>query len=283
MILPTRSMPTYTGTGRTSTYLREHHLRKAAKNNQKITSFFWPQAKPSNQFTSHYQITDIPLSPALTQSLSPSSNVTGLTGMMLTSESNTSSPSHNSEDESGTRMDVTQLALDLTSAELNHSGSGLADGDNIDADIPLTSFLDTTGDDEVTETNSKPVLETISRLMEEAKKYKSFTSMFYLDSLQRFITLWTKYQGNPKIKAPMLKASHVIAVSIGKGPYMARKIRALYQYISQFRTLPPISKGNHHAHPSLLNNERIASAVRRYLTVLANGEVSVGRGQYNQY
>ena len=180
MILPTRSMQTYTGAGRTSTYLREHHLQKAAKNNQKITSFFQPQAKPSNQFTSHCQITDIPWSPALTQSLSPSSNVIGLTGMMLTSESNTSSPSYNSEDESGTRMDVTQLALNLTSAELNHSGSGLADGDNTDADILLTSFLDMTGDDKVTETNSKPVLKTISRLMEEAKK------VIYLHVLSRF-------------------------------------------------------------------------------------------------
>ena len=169
------------------------------------------------------------------------------------------------EDESGTGIDVTQLALDLTSAELNYSGSGLVDGDNTDADILLILFLDMTGDDKVTETNLKLVLKMISRLMEEAKEYKSFTSMFYLDSLQRFIALWTKYQGNPKIKTPMLNASHVIAVSIGKDSYMAWKIQALYRYISQFHTLPPTSKGNHHAHPSLLNNEWIALGNQAYL------------------
>ena len=43
--LPTWSMPAYTGSGRTSTYLREQQLREAAKNNQKITTFFKPKPR----------------------------------------------------------------------------------------------------------------------------------------------------------------------------------------------------------------------------------------------
>ncbi|KAF8546588.1 hypothetical protein OG21DRAFT_1479657 [Imleria badia] len=119
----------------------------------------------------------------------------------------------------------------------------------------------------------EPILETVNKLLEQAKKYKSFTSTFYLNSLKQFINLNTKYHTNPKIKRPMQKVSHAIATSIGKGPYMAHKIRALYRYVSQFRTLPPTNKGNHHAHLTLLDNERITLAMRRYLTVLANSKL----------
>ncbi|KAF8526566.1 hypothetical protein BU17DRAFT_62059 [Hysterangium stoloniferum] len=104
------------------------------------------------------------------------------------------------------------------------------------------------------------VAKTVKKLIVDAKKYKSFTSLFYLNSFKQFIELWEKYQQNPRIKAPMKKASHAIAASIGKRPYMARKIRKLYRYVTHFQTLPPASKGKHHAHPSLLNNERIAQA-----------------------
>jgi len=77
----------------------------------------------------------------------------------------------------------------------------------------------------------------------------------------------------------MIKASHTIAVSIGKGPYMARKIRALYRHVAHFQTLPPTNVRKHHAHPSLLNNEQIAQAIRQYLTVLHDGEVSKSLAQ----
>jgi hypothetical protein len=66
-----------------------------------------------------------------------------------------------------------------------------------------------------------------------------------------------------------------VATLAGRGPYFARKLRLLAVYIERFHTLPPINSGKHHAHPSLLNDERVAHAVRRYLTVLAAGEVSV--------
>lgn len=138
--------------------------------------------------------------------------------------------------------------------------------------IAATDFLDVTEDDnDVAESIS--VIESVKRLMHDAKKYRSFTALFHLNSLQQFIELWEKYKQNPRIKAPMVKASHTVSTSVGKGPYFARKIRKLYRYVAQFRTLPPLSTGKYHTHPSLLNDERVAQAVRRYLTVLRDGEV----------
>ncbi|KIJ25471.1 hypothetical protein M422DRAFT_273562, partial [Sphaerobolus stellatus SS14] len=83
-----------------------------------------------------------------------------------------------------------------------------------------------------------------------------------------------KFQLSPQIKNPITLASEAVAVSIGKGKYFARKIRSLTRYIGRFRTLPPATAGKHNAHPSLLNDERISQAVRRYLTVLADGEIT---------
>ena len=150
----------------------------------------------------------------------------------------------------------------------------VADGTKVDATKePATNFLDMTEDDSDT-VESISVLESVKKLIIDAKKYKSFTSLFYLTSLKQFVELWEKYKQNPRIAAPMVKASHIVASSVGKGPYVARKIRTLYRYVAQFHTLPPTNTGKHHTHPSLLNNERVAQAVHRYLTVLSDGEVS---------
>jgi len=116
-------------------------------------------------------------------------------------------------------------------------------------------------------------LESVEALIASAKRFRSFTPLFYLNAVKEFIKLWDKYKKNPRIKAPMIKVSHAISTAIGKGPYMARKIRKLYRYIARFQALPPVSRGKHHAHPSLLNDERVMQAVHRYLTVLANGQV----------
>ena len=250
-------MPTYSGTGCTSRYLRERNLREAAKDNKKITSFF--QLKPS--ILSHHHVQPIHGSP--TPSLNPSISIVMPNPPITICD--TVLPVSNNEPEPSKPTDLPILPDD-SNDESNKSAnrgpqSDLLDPEQpIDNDIdetnsPLSLFLDTTGDDEVTESNTEPVLETVDKLLEQAKKYKSSTSIFYLNSLKQFINLNMKYQANPKIKQPMQKASHAIAASIGKGPYMARKICALYRYVSQFRTLPPTNKGNHHAHPTLLDNE----------------------------
>ncbi|KAG8213188.1 hypothetical protein J3R82DRAFT_11644 [Butyriboletus roseoflavus] len=78
-----------------------------------------------------------------------------------------------------------------------------------------------TNDNDEKGSHTEPVLEMIKRLTLEAKKYKSFTLLFYLNSLIQFIDLWEKYWWNPKINQSMQKASCIIAVSVGKGLYMA--------------------------------------------------------------
>ncbi|KAF9225674.1 hypothetical protein BS17DRAFT_765486 [Gyrodon lividus] len=133
-------------------------------------------------------------------------------------------------------------------------------------------FLDMTGDDSDSE-NLVPIIDTVKQLIKDVKKYKTFTLLLHLNALKQFIELWEKYKRIPKICAPKMKASHTVAMSIGKGPYMACKICTLYKYVKRFQTLPLVSSGKHHAHPSLLNHEQIMQAIRRYLTALADGEI----------
>ncbi|KIJ43225.1 hypothetical protein M422DRAFT_253429 [Sphaerobolus stellatus SS14] len=126
------------------------------------------------------------------------------------------------------------------------------------------------------DSNGTPVtvIDSINKLIAESKKFKAFTPLMHLHAVKQFIKLRDHYKMHPKIKNPILRASAVVAQSIGKGPYFARKIRQLHKYIQEFRTLPPVNSGKHHAHPSLLNNESINTAVRRYLTVIADGEIT---------
>lgn len=227
-------MPTYSGTGRTTTYLRERKLRKGAENNTKITSFFTPkQVQPQGA-----AITD------------------------LATSSNSDSDSDESRSTSEAEPEATSLEKDAITRSQQEAAQ---------------PFLDTAVDDDDDDNSGlepPPVIDIVNTLIMEAKKFKSFTSLMHLHALKQFIELWEKYKHIPRICAPMMKASHTVAVSIGKGPYMARKLRTLYKYVARFRMLPPMSAGKHHAHPSLLNNERIAQAIRRYLTVLTDGEVS---------
>ncbi|KIJ53154.1 hypothetical protein M422DRAFT_242272 [Sphaerobolus stellatus SS14] len=118
------------------------------------------------------------------------------------------------------------------------------------------------------------VIASVNKLIMEAKHFKSFTSLMHLHAVKRFIELRDRYIAHPKIKNPITKASLTVATSIGKGRYFARKIRHMHKYIDHFRTLPPVNSGKHHAHPSLLNNEDLKTAIRRYLTVLKNGEIT---------
>lgn len=232
-------MPTYSGTARTSTYLRKRKMREGAKNNMTITSFWAPKPRARDTANDPQNESGSPSEP---------------------------SPTSTSD------IDITSESIDdIPTFEIQQEAAH--------------PFLDMTADDDDNHdfTEPTPVIDTVKKLIIEAKKFKSFTSLVHLHALKQFIELWDKYKRNPRIKAPMMKSSRAVAVSIGKGPYMARKIRTLYKYVARFHTLPPVSAGKHHGHPSLLNNERIAQAVRRYLTVLSDGEVSQPINEYCQW
>lgn len=137
-------------------------------------------------------------------------------------------------------------------------------------------FLDPAGD-EIEEGGSMEdsVRLRLEKLIKMAKKHKSAAALFKLHTLKMYLELYAKMKLNPRISNPAQRASLSIARSVGRGAYFARQLRHLKLYVHRFGTLPPSRTGKHHAHPSLLNNEHIAVAVRRYLTVLADGEVSL--------
>lgn len=142
-----------------------------------------------------------------------------------------------------------------------------------DASPSPVQWLAPMWEDEELQSGASPVNETVDKLINDAKRHKAFTPLFTLQAIKSYLDLTAKNQRVPIIRNPRERASLAVAKSVGKGPYFARKIRHLAVYINNFRTLPPTGSGKHHAHPSLLNNERVLHAVRRYLTVVALGEV----------
>ncbi|KAI6138250.1 hypothetical protein BKA82DRAFT_4021275 [Pisolithus tinctorius] len=88
-----------------------------------------------------------------------------------------------------------------TTSELVHTTLATPEPQAGDTAVAAT-FLDVTEDDNDS-AESISVMGCINKLMADAKKYKSFTSLFHLSSLKHFINLWDKYKQNPRIKAPM--------------------------------------------------------------------------------
>lgn len=140
------------------------------------------------------------------------------------------------------------------------------------ADIWLDMTSDNEMDDDESD-NGPQIGDILKKLIRSARRHKSFSALYKLEAVKNYLELKLKYSLNPKVKNPRTRASLAVAKSVGKGPYFARKLRHLALYIQKFHTLPPTNSGNHHAHPSLLDNEQVAHAVRRYLTVVADGEV----------
>jgi hypothetical protein len=170
-----------------------------------------------------------------------------------------------------------QAATAATSTAPDASGGASATVGGLDAHETTESTIDVQEwlemdcqDDD----NGPQLIDIVEALIKSAKRHKSFAALFKLESVKAYLGLLQKYEANPRVKDPKTRASNSIATGVGRGPYFAKQIRRLAVYIERFRTLPPTNTGKHHAHPSLLNNEAVAHAVRRYLTVVAVGEVS---------
>ncbi|KAI0246235.1 hypothetical protein BJV78DRAFT_1286618 [Lactifluus subvellereus] len=144
---------------------------------------------------------------------------------------------------------------------------------NTDPAPPAVSFLNPTADDEFGPEHI-PTGVIVAGLIKDATKHKAFGALFKLHAVRNYLGLHERYRLIPNVKNPAMRASLTVAKSVGKGPYLARQIQHLVIYIDKFHTLPPSRAGKHHAHPSLLNNERVYQAVRRYLTVQEAGMIS---------
>ena len=126
---------------------------------------------------------------------------------------------------------------------------------------PPLSFLDPTADDEF-EPPTIAVGTIVAGLLKEAKQHKSFAALFKLHAVRNFLELHERYRLVPNTKNPAMRASAIVAKSVGRGPYFARHIHLLVHYIQRFHTLLPSRAGKYQLHPSLLNNERVHQAVR---------------------
>ncbi|KDQ65239.1 hypothetical protein JAAARDRAFT_53079 [Jaapia argillacea MUCL 33604] len=131
--------------------------------------------------------------------------------------------------------------------------------------IPEAFLNPTANEEDVPE--DEPVQTTVTKLLKEANKFKSLTSLMHLHTVKNFIDLHERYMKNPQVKSLTIKASYT-------GLYFACKIHTLYWYIIWFCILPPTNAGKHHTHPTLLNNEHMTQVVHHYLMVLADSEIT---------
>jgi hypothetical protein len=251
---PLTSKGSYHGTSRANIFKKQATLRKAAAGSAKISGFFASVPKLTRQPIEVLEIE--------------------------------SSSSEGTSSDSGEEdwVDIPNLPLEphssitpVPSTPVSETAE-LPSGNNLpnnstDPVPPAVSFLNPTADDEFGPEHI-PTGTLVAGLIKDATKHKAFGALFKLHAVRNYLELHERYKLIPNIKNPTMRASLVVAKSVGKGPYLARQIRHLIIYINKFHTLPPSRAGKHHAHPSLLNNERVYQAVRRYLTVQEAGMVS---------
>ncbi|KAH6879968.1 hypothetical protein BKA70DRAFT_1127028 [Coprinopsis sp. MPI-PUGE-AT-0042] len=261
-----RALPTFSGCGKTSIYNKQKELEEGSRGCSSITSFFQPkQARHTSESEAENEVEEI----SKAQFLSP---------VVVTPKS---------MDEfwqwidNRTQTVTVPLPEALPSAPVP-SGTSVSEAEapisppepSLHVDTGYSAWLDVDEEflDEV-EGECVDLMAVIKALIRGAKKHKSFASTFKLEAVKAYLDLLEKYKRNPKVKNPRTRASLSVASLAGRGQYFARQLRHLASYIGRFHTLPPTNSGKHHAHPSLLNDERVAQAVRRYLTVVAAGEI----------
>ena len=249
---PLASKGSYTSTSRATLYRKEATLCKAAAGSAKISNFFTHAPKDRNLTAKPTKVLKIEDKDSLSDSDEDWDDIPNFPA---------SSPH------------VITPDPDLTHTEPS-SDATTPNNASLELGPPPLSFLDPTADDEF-EPPTIAVGTIVAGLLKEAKQHKSFAALFKLHAVRNFLELQERYRLVPNIKNPVMRASAVVAKSVGRGPYFARHIHLLVHYIQRFHTLPPSRAGKHQSHPSLLNNERVHQAVRRFLTILAPGEVSL--------
>ena len=260
---PLTSKGSYTSTSRATLYRKEAALRKAAAGSAKISDFFMHTPKDRNPTAKPAEVLEVSSSSEIEDEESPSDSDEDWVDIpdIPVSSPHVVAPVPNTPDSDMARTEPLSDVTAPNNASLEP------------APTPL-SFLDPTADDEF-DPPTLAVGTLVARLIKEAKQHKSFAALFKLHAVRNYLELHERYRLVPNIKNPAMRASAVVAKSVGRGPYFARQIHLLVHYIQRFHTLPPLRAGKHQSHPSLLNNERVHQAVRRFLTILAPGEVSL--------
>lgn len=275
------SRASYTGTSRSNTYAKKAQLLKAAKGTAPMTKYFTKLPVHESSSRTHLD--------APRRSRSSSSSRSSPTG--------SSHPSSHASTPPRTRSPSPHPLVELAASApplpvppppltITVTPAGPAPREVVPLSVPrsplvlapeleLPPSLDINEDDnDLPPGPPVPLEDIVASLLKDAQRHKAFTPMFKLTAVKNFLALREKFRRVPKIKNPAMRASLSVAKSVSKGVYLAKQIRHLALYISRFKCLPPSGSGRHHAHPSLLNDERIFQAVRRYLTLTDIEKVS---------
>ena len=122
--------------------------------------------------------------------------------------------------------------------------------------------------------NIMNITDTCLKDVQRDKSKKAMKLLSLLISMTKYIKLRTHYKTRKACKQPCLKVSIAIARRMGKGPYLACKIRHTELYLLKHRCLPlpkSYAQGGHH---SLLDNEAVLHDVHIYLATQTLGTVT---------
>ncbi|KAJ3538746.1 hypothetical protein NMY22_g5037 [Coprinellus aureogranulatus] len=290
--------PSYTGTGRTTKWKKEKQLVQAAAGCGKISSFFKPAARvqpPLPKPTVEEACSREPVSQLATGrdsirdsiDCAPSASLIGepndepvLSGSVTelppahdpVSLSVTSDPPMDSAPVLPIEPVITAATSDMELAA-DDIGSAAASPTESNEARAVRELLGMTVEYEINHTRPH-ISAVLFKLILAARRHKSYSALMKLEAVKHYLELKAKYRRMPAIRNPCTRASLCVAKAVGKGAAFARKVRELALYIDRFHTLPPSNAGKHHAHPSLLNDERVFHAVRRFLAATAAGEIT---------
>jgi hypothetical protein len=164
-----------------------------------------------------------------------------------------------------------QMLMEQPEACMNSEAAG-ADTTEIEA---ASQWLDINDDD--SPKISKDIIEIVKTCLNEVKKLRTARSvklMTQLPAITEYVKLCTQFRAHLKCKQPCLNASLAIARRMGKGSYFARQIRQDEAFVRRHHQLPPSQAAAQHGQYTLLDNENVLHAVRRYLAAQSLGTIT---------
>lgn len=166
-------------------------------------------------------------------------------------------------------------ASSLDIKEPDATGSSESAPIEAEIDIEAAGWLDLNDEDLVEP--AKDIFQITKNCMKMVKQLKSGRTvkmMTQLTAVTEYVKLRARYRAHPKCKRPCLNASLAIAARMGKGPYFARQIRYNEAFLLKHQCLPPSSENQRNLRDTLLNNEDVVLAVRRYLAAQNLGTIT---------
>ncbi|KAG6846453.1 hypothetical protein H0H93_013882, partial [Arthromyces matolae] len=207
-----RALPTFSGAGRTSIYLKNKEMAKAANNCKKISAFFQPCEKKMHTCDADRTIS----APVALDGNSPGSStaeaVSHLEEVVVTE------PDSIPVEDSDTQITSSNVDSNVES----EPAAQTINSEDVIEEIPIRELLDITVDDEIEDLRPKTE-ELVKRLLKEAKKHKSYSATFKLQAVNDYLALSAKFARTPAVKNPQTRASLAVAKGVGKGPYFARQ------------------------------------------------------------